>query len=124
MIIIRKKAEPPTDAKKIRLTKGKTAFVSPDDFFVVSSFYWRAQKSSGNFYAVTRRVIERKTTTIRMHRLIMNCPPFCKVHHIDHNTLNNCRENLQVISEREHRTLDGWHYFEHPSSNEVSPKAD
>jgi hypothetical protein len=113
MLVVREKAEVPTDAKKIRLTKGLTAFVSPEDFDKVKSIYWRAVKSSGNFYAHTRVISNGKVLTIRMHRLLTRCPPFCKVHHIDHNTLNNCRENLKIVSESEHRTLDGWHYFEH-----------
>jgi len=113
MLVVRKKAEIPTDSKKIRLTKSLTAFVSPCDYEKVNAIYWRAVKSSGNYYARARVIFHGKARTVRMHRFVTNCPPFCKVHHIDHNTLNNCRENLKIVSEREHRTLDGWHYFEH-----------
>jgi len=113
VLVVRQKLLPPTSAKKIRLTKGMTAFVSPEDFIKVSQFYWRAVKSSGNYYAHARIIKKGKTTTIRMHRFVMSCQAWEKIHHLDHNTLNNCRENLLVISERQHRTFDGWHYFEH-----------
>jgi len=46
-----------------------------------------------------------------MHRLIMDAPLWMKVHHINHDSLDNRRENLSVITEREHRHFDGWHIF-------------
>jgi hypothetical protein len=113
MLVVQIKPEIPKNAVPVRLSKKMTAYVSPADFVLVKNFYWRAIKSSGNYYAVARKVVKGKLIHIRMHRLITNCPDYMKVHHIDHNTLNNCRENLQVISERAHRCLDGWHYFEH-----------
>jgi hypothetical protein len=112
MLVIRTKPELPPDAVQIRLTKSMYAYVSPCDEIRVGKLYWRAVRSSGNYYAHARKIVDGKTITIRMHRFIMNCPPWMKIHHIDHNTLNNCRENLEVISEIGHRHLDGWHYFE------------
>jgi len=46
-----------------------------------------------------------------MHRLIVRCPATCKVHHINHDTLDNRRQNLMIVTEYEHRHFDGWHIF-------------
>jgi hypothetical protein len=113
LLVVREKSVIPTDAVKIRLTKGKFAFVSPEDEKRVKQIYWRAVKSSSGYYARGRFQKNGKVYTIRMHRFIMNTPPHQKCHHKDHNRLNNTRGNLENQTEREHRHTDGWHYFEH-----------
>jgi len=85
--------------------------VSPRDFDFLNSFRWFILKSASSKYAVTRKIVNGKTYTIRMHRLIIQPASWLKVHHINHNSLDNRRENLMEITEREHRHFDGWHIF-------------
>lgn len=113
MLIVRKKAVIPFTAVKIRLTKNMFAYISLEDEQLVKRYYWRAVKSFSKYYARSRKVINGKVTTIRMHRLITHCQAWEKVHHINHNTLDNRRENLQVMCEFEFRKIDGAHVFEH-----------
>lgn len=113
MLIVQKKPEIPTNAIAIPLTRGMTAYVSPEDDQLVKQYYWRAVKSSSGYYARARYQVNGKTHTIRMHRLIAKCLRGQIGHHQDHNRLNNTRENLLNQTEREHRHTDGWRYFEH-----------
>jgi hypothetical protein len=113
MLIVMKKPELPKDAVQIRLTRNLFAYVSSCDEIRIKKYHWQAVKSSSGFYARTKITTNGKHQIIRMHRFVMNCPDFCKVHHKDHNRLNNCRENLEIISELAHRHMDGWHYFAH-----------
>jgi hypothetical protein len=44
-----------------------------------------------------------KNTTIRLHRLILDTPREMVVDHINHDTLNNTRENLRVITNKQNQ---------------------
>jgi len=111
MLVIRDKVLPLTGAGYISIRGGKTTIVSARDYDWLSSFSWFPLKSAHSVYVCTRKIIAGRTYTIRMHRLIMDAPSFMKVHHINHDTLDNRRENLQLVTEREHRHFDGWHIF-------------
>jgi len=112
MLIIRKSQVADPRSRAVKLTKGKVAIVDSDLFDYLNQFYWRACKVGRRFYATRRIWINGKPHDIKMHREITQCPGWIKIHHIDHNTLNNRRDNLQQVTEREHRHFDGWHYFE------------
>jgi hypothetical protein len=113
MNVVKKKNLPPERASCIIARGGIETIVSTDDYAWLSSFSWFIKKSAASSYVCTRKIVKGKSHTVRMHRLIMQCPSWLKVHHINHNTLDNRRENLTVITEREHRHFDGWHIFKH-----------
>jgi predicted molibdopterin-dependent oxidoreductase YjgC len=118
---------------EIKLTKGLYAYVSPEDFERVNAFKWSASvESRGTKVYAVRRVVDRAkgrtrhwnekekryierwaTTKIRMHRFIMGIPTGPEdtrvVDHIDHDGLNNRRENLEIITQEENmRRSPGW----------------
>ena len=100
------------------LRGGQRAIVDPGRLLHLSQFSWFLKKSASSWYVVTRKIVHGKAYTIRLHRLIMQCPSWLKVHHINHNTLDNRVCNLQIITEREHRHFDGWHIFrQNPACN-------
>jgi hypothetical protein len=113
LLVVRLKSVLPADTVKIRLTKGRFAFVSPNKVHLVNQYYWRAVKSSSGYYARARYQKNGKIVTIRMHRLVAGTPEGMICHHKDHNRLNNTDENLENQTPREHRHTDGWHCFEH-----------
>lgn len=79
--------------KEINLTKNKVAFVDDEDFEWLNKFNWCAYKNSRGYEYYAVRVVNKEA--IQMHRLIMNTPNTLIVHHIDHNGLNNQKNNLR-----------------------------
>ncbi|MFA5783698.1 MAG: HNH endonuclease [Phycisphaerae bacterium] len=84
--------------RRIPLTKGKFALVSPSDFPAISQYNWYARKSNWTCYATFCRKINGRTKSFDMHRIIMNPPPGLVIDHIDGNGLNNCRSNLRIAT--------------------------
>jgi len=101
--------------KKIKLTQGKVALVSNEDYELVSKFKWCAslEGRGTKWYAIRRARINGVSFKIRMHRFIMGLPPgkFDErvVDHINHDSLDNRRENLEIITQEENmKRSNGW----------------
>lgn len=70
--------------------KDKFALVNDEDFKWLSSYKWSC--SAG--YAQAK--VNKRTTM--MHRLIMNAPIGLEVDHINHNKLDNRKQNLRMVT--------------------------
>jgi hypothetical protein len=89
--------------KEIQLTQGKSALVDDTDYERVNRFKWHAINNHG-FRATRVVTVEGRQTTIHMSRFIMNCTdPNLFVDHINHNTLDNRRDNLRVCTAKENQ---------------------
>jgi hypothetical protein len=85
--------------RKIRLTKGKCAIVDPDDFEELNQYSWYAVKAGHTFYAVRSICTDnKKKTTVKMHRQIMRPDKELFIDHINHNGLDNRRDNLRCAT--------------------------
>ena len=88
--------------KQIKLTQGQFALVDDSDFKFLSQWKWCAGKQrTGDFYAVRGSSAgKNKRTLILMHRQILGLEKGDKRQgdHIDHNTLNNQRDNLRICT--------------------------
>lgn len=86
--------------KKIPLTQGKVALVDDEDFEELSKYKWHAHKQcGGTFYAGrNQKLANGKYRYIHMHKEIMNTPDDMHTDHINHNGLDNRRENLRVCT--------------------------
>lgn len=87
---------------RIKLTKGESAIVDADDFNMLSRWKWHYT----NGYARTSISLgyfnkKQKKLHILMHRLIMNCPSNMEVDHINHNPLDNRKQNLRIVSRKQ-----------------------
>ena len=82
--------------KKIELTQNQYALVDDEDFDKLNQYKWCAQYSSGveSFYAVRGE----NQKILLMHRIIMNTPRGMQTDHINHNTLDNRKENLRICT--------------------------
>ena len=90
--------EPPNDQiRYIPLTRGLFATVDAADYPELSKHKWIATVMRNSTYA-TR---SRNGRTIYMHREIMQPPPGMVVDHIDHNGVNNSRDNLRVCTRQQ-----------------------
>lgn len=85
--------------KQIPLTRGMFAIVDTEDFDKLASYSWRAkvETTTDTFYAVTDSHKGGKHS-IYMHRLIMGDPVGMYIDHINHNALDNRKENLRVVT--------------------------
>ena len=82
--------------KKIKLTQGKFALVSNEDFEWLSQWKWCAMYSYNTWY-----VMRGNHPQVLMHRLIMDTPKGADTHHLNHNGLDNRRCNLEICSHQQ-----------------------
>ena len=89
--------------RRIPLTKGKFAIVDPDDYYWLSRYKWFATKNGSTFYAKrhTHKREHAKTTSVFMHRKIMDAPDNLLVDHINYNGLDNRKANLRLATRRQ-----------------------
>lgn len=88
--------------KEIKLTKGMVALVDDEDFERVSEFKWFPKTSKRSYYAMANyRLGKNKRTTLHLHRFIMNNPKGLQVDHINHDGLDNRKENLRACSKKD-----------------------
>ncbi len=88
--------------KELLLTQGKVVLVDDEDYELVSQYKWFAQFDGYNWYAVRQAPRKNgKQIPIRMHNAIMKPLIGYEIDHINHNGLDNRRENLKLCSHAE-----------------------
>jgi hypothetical protein len=92
----------------IPLTKGYYTLVDQEDFDQLRQWSWFAKVggTGGDAYTARSARVNGKITTIRMHRQIMEKELSAiigkrEVDHINHNTLDNRRKNLRVVTKEQ-----------------------
>jgi hypothetical protein len=86
--------------RRIPLTRGKFAIVDPEDFDRLAKHKWLAQPGQRTFYAVRRIRPEKggRQKVVWMHREIIDAPEGRLCDHIDHNGLDNRKENIRLAT--------------------------
>lgn len=92
--------------KEIPLTQGKVALVDDEDYEFLMQWKWCAHFKGHTSYSVRNIYIgkingKKRTKTIPMHRVIMNPSNIMQIDHINHNGLDNRKENLRIVTIRE-----------------------
>ncbi len=92
--------------KKIPLTQNQEALVDDADYEWLNQWKWCAywNPCTGSYYAVRgTRLANRKGIAFRMHREILGLKHGDKRQgdHINHDTLDNRRENLRIVTHQE-----------------------
>jgi len=82
--------------KEIPLTQGKVALVDDEDYERVSGYKWHAFHAGRTWYA------RRGNGGPLMHRMILRLAKSTpSIDHINHNGLDNRRENLRICSQKD-----------------------
>jgi hypothetical protein len=84
--------------KFIELTQGKRAIVDDADFDFLNQWEWHCDNDG---YAKRSEQKGKKRIGVLMHRLIMDISQGKETDHINHNTLDNRRENLRIATRAE-----------------------
>lgn len=90
--------------KEILTSHSRYALVDDEDYEKVAMYKWYAVKlgnRADGYYACGNIKKDGKYHTIYMSRLIMNPQKEMVVDHINHNTLDNRKENLRICTRRE-----------------------
>lgn len=94
----------PPNSKAIPLTCGYQSIVDEDWFDILNSINCSVLYS-GKYrtlrYAVCNISINGKSYSEMLHRVIMDAPRNLQVDHINHNTLDNRKENLRLCTPQE-----------------------
>ena len=77
---------------------GKAVLVDDDDYERYGDIKWNLSDTG---YAVIRKKIGDKKKTLRLHRLIMNCPDGMVVDHLNGNPLDCRKSNLRICTQAE-----------------------
>ena len=95
---------------EIPLTQGQVALIDDEDYDLVSQYKWCAQWNphTKSYYAKTNiRKVDGTWTMLHMHRLIMNAKKGEQVDHINHNTIDNRKENLRLCTNSQNQHNQG-----------------
>jgi len=84
--------------REIPLSQGLVALVDDDDYPELIKYKWCAHKGQNTFYA---EKVSRRMGVIRMHRIILGVPDGLFTDHINGNGLDNRKENLRIVTNRE-----------------------
>jgi hypothetical protein len=94
-------------AKLLPLSQNKFAIVDADDYDRLNKYKWCLSRTRHTNYAMRRTKGKRvngkrvKRKTIMMHRFITNAPRHLVVDHINHNGLDNRKQNLRLCTRAE-----------------------
>lgn len=89
--------------RQIELTQGQVALIDAEDYEKVSQYKWHAAwgERTRSYYAAHSEWVKGsgRPRTIRMHRVILDAPDGLMVDHVNHNTLDNRKENLRLCDQ-------------------------
>lgn len=96
---------PTTPIARIHLGNNRWAIVDPERYEELICYHWIAKKSFNCWYAVRIKIRNGRKVFIRMHREIAETPDNMICHHINKDSLDNRRANLQNMSWWDHTKL-------------------
>ena len=79
----------------------KHFFIDGEDFDLIKDYTWHITKNNYVQTNIKSNKSEKRYVHYGIHRLIMNCPDGMVVDHINHNALDNRKENLRICTESE-----------------------
>ena len=107
MLVKKSKITSPDGIFRIFLNNRISVIVDYDDYYRLSGYHWKLKRSNNCFYAVRKVKKDGKIQEIKMHRVIAKTPAGYECHHLNHDTLDNRKSNLQNLSKNAHLCAHG-----------------
>lgn len=88
----------------IPLTQGAIAIIDREDFDKIKHRNWHLSKDhhgQDDTGAAGYARAQQNGKSLKMHRVIMNCPDGMEIDHKDHNRLNNRKNNLRICTSQD-----------------------
>ena len=98
--------------KRIKLTQNQYALVDDGDYAELNQWKWQAHYNphTKSYYTVRTTLAKNgKRKQIGMHRIILNAPKNMQVDHINHNTLDNRKQNLRLCTQSQNQMNQARH---------------
>lgn len=93
--------------KVIKLTQGYETLVDDADYEELAKYSWYYKKSPDGKggYAVRNSEYgkDKRRTTLRLHRQLMDTPPGFETDHANGNKLDNRRSNLRIVTKNQNQ---------------------
>jgi hypothetical protein len=86
--------------KEIPLTKGMVALVDDDDFEYINQWKWYF---NGKYATRNKPITSSYRVPEYMHRVIVNTPEGMDTDHINHNKLDNRKQNLRISTRAQNK---------------------
>ncbi len=85
------------------------AIIDPEDAERICAYTWYPKRAKHSFYAVRKKRDHGSEFLVYMHRQITHCPNHLVVHHKNHHTLDNRKQNLPKMTRKEHTLIHQFH---------------
>jgi len=89
----------------IKVHPNTSSIIDAEDFDNINQYKWYIIKQHGLPYAARKVTTNGKTHWVRMHRQIMHTKNGFVVHHKNRNTLDNQKENLINVTDKQHKEI-------------------
>jgi hypothetical protein len=83
---------------ELSLPSGPVALIDDEDWPLVKGYRWFAMPARRTIYVAATPYRDGRTTTVRLHRLLMAPGPGLWVDHINGDGLDNRRANLRAVT--------------------------
>lgn len=105
MLVKRDHRHPDADTTIINCVGNHEALIDLEDIKRIQGYQWYVRIRRSVKYAYRKKTSGGKSFHVFMHRQITHCPNDMVVHHLNHDGLDNRKENLLLMTPEQHSEI-------------------